>query len=261
MLRRPLRRAAPPHQTIQKSCAAGRQVANEDLEPGSRDQRIFRAVRLDPPDWAIAPVRRKDRHDRIARAHGTRCRVRYEYGIGQLFGRDRGQYSGSQRFRVGGMIGVEPGPLQARHVSQPWHRPRIVVTLDEIGKVAAVFEQKRRSGRRFADMEARHRPKEVRAGDAQRRWKAGGQRFDQADRDDVAVDGVSLDRCLAVRSRDSVRRGTVRIEQTGAECRGIVEPVAKIARLELILRHGLFRTHGGCRRDGRESLGRRRPPP
>ena len=124
-----------------------------------------------------------------------------------------------QRLCIGGVIGVEPGALDPRHVRQPRHRPRMLVAGDEVGKVAAVLEEERRSRRRRPDMEARHRAEEVRPGDALRRREDRGQGVDEADGDVVAIDLVAPRRGLAARSGDHVRHRPVGIEQRRGESR------------------------------------------
>jgi hypothetical protein len=232
--------------------AARWQVADKDFEAGPRYQRIFRFGRLDPADRAVASVRREYGDGREARTHDPRCRMRHKYRLRERFGRYRRQCPGSQRLRVGSVIGVKPGSLDSRDISQPRHRPRIFIAFDEIGKVAAIFEQKRRIGRCGADMEARHRAKEILPGDALRRRKTGCQRIDQTDGNVVAVYGVTPGCRLPFRPRDQGGRSTVGIEQSGGECRGVVESAADICRLELNRRHRPDPAHH-CPHGGRGS--------
>ncbi len=106
--------------------------------------------------------------------------------------------------------------------AKPRHPLSIFVSLDEIRKVPAVFEQQRRSRRRLADVKARHRAKEIDPGDALHGWIDSSERVDQADRDVVAIDVVALRRGLARRSGNERRRlavGLSRADEKAAAAR------------------------------------------
>ena len=186
----------------QEDGAAGRKSPDDDLERRPGDQRVLRArsPRCGPP--GRRPVRREDADRRIGRAHDPGRRMRDQYGLGEPLRRNGGERLRRQRRGIGGVVGVEPGALDPRHVRQPRHRPRMLVAGDEVGEVAAVLEQERRGRRRRADVEARHRPEEVRPGDALRRREDRRQRVDQADGDVVAIDAVAPRRGLAARAGD-----------------------------------------------------------
>ena len=134
----PIRKIAPP------SAGAGRR------RPDSG--RVIRAssgsLASIGPTGPSARVRDENRNSRKVRANDPGCGVRRRRRVREPFGGTAAKRRRRQRRRIGRVIGVEPGPLDARDVGKPGHRLGIFVVFDEGGKIAAVFEQQRRRRRR-----------------------------------------------------------------------------------------------------------------
>src|ERR1700677_617275 len=93
--------------------AAVRKAPDDNVQIRSSYQGVFRFAYIDWTNGAFGPVRYEDRNSRKVRAKNPGRWVRDEDRIREPFRRNRGQDYRRQRVRISGMIGVEPGPLQA----------------------------------------------------------------------------------------------------------------------------------------------------
>src|ERR1700719_915391 len=124
--------------------------------------------------------------------------MRDEHHVRQRFCWNRRELLCRQQRQVGSMIRIEPSAFDACRVCQIWHSLRVLVAFDEGGKLLSVFEKQGRARWGGTHMEARHRTKELDAGDPLRRGKDGSERIDKAYGDVVAMDIIPLDRAFAV---------------------------------------------------------------
>ena len=191
---------------------------HDDLEAGPGDQARPPASRaLDAARPAIAAVRSKmltaGKRERTTRVAG--CGVRTVSG--KPFRSDRGEGLRRERTPRRGVIGVEPRPLDPRHVRQPRHRLGVLVATR---RSPGSRGRTRRAAARSAALPARgtraiarrNRRPVMRSGSRIH----GSQRVDQAHGDVVAIDVVSLRRRLAARPATLPARG-VRVEQASAK--------------------------------------------
>src|SRR6516165_4211446 len=110
---------------------------------------------------AVAPTGSENSDRRKTRANDSRRRMEFQNSIDQPVRGDGSQVVRHERLNIGGMICVQPYPLDPRYVRQPRHRLRIFVPLDEVRKVPPVIEQKWRARWSGTHIEARHRAEEI----------------------------------------------------------------------------------------------------